>query len=93
MIHSEPFPDGQANGCLSSYGVYVAAEAVPQIVNQRAEAWELNRKRLYLMLPLERYGMIDFGDRAEQDRLIDMCYRLEPDLVVVDSLNAISVRR
>jgi len=31
----------------------VDAEAVPQIQNERAEGWGMDRSRLYLMLPEE----------------------------------------
>ena len=72
--------------------VWVDGEAVPQIQNQRAEAWGMDRSRLYLMLPAEPYGMIDFGDEGQQDTLVEMCYRLGPELVVVDSLSSISAR-
>jgi hypothetical protein len=72
--------------------VYVDAEAVPQIQNERALAWGMDRNRLYLMLPAETYGMIDFGEEAEQQRLIALVYDIQPELVVVDSLSSISVR-
>jgi len=69
-----------------------SAEAVPQIQNERALAWGMDRSRLFLMLPEEAYGMIDFGEEGEQDRLVEMAYELRPELVIVDSLSAISVR-
>jgi hypothetical protein len=72
--------------------VYVDAEAVPQLQNARAEAWGMDRSRLFLMLPPEAYGMIDFGDEDCQNTLVQMCYELAPHLVVVDSLSAISAR-
>ena len=52
----------------------------------------MGRRPLYLMLPPATYGMIDLGDEVQQDRLVDMCAALSPELVVVDSLSAISVR-
>jgi hypothetical protein len=52
----------------------------------------MGRRPLYLMLPPASYGMIDLGDEVQQDRLVDMCAALSPELVVVDSLSAISVR-
>jgi len=52
----------------------------------------MNKSRLYLMMPKDPYGMIDLGDEGQQDRLVDMCSALSPELVVVDSMSAISVR-
>ena len=82
VIHGEGWPDGdpaplglqspEVGDCLAREGkvIYVDAEAVPQVQNERAEAWGMDRSRLFLMLPEERYGMIDFGEEAEQDRLV-----------------------
>ncbi len=104
VIHGEPFPDGapSVNGVPFLNGaparaprtkvVYVDAEAVPQIQNQRAEAWGMDRSRLYLLLPPERYGLIDFCQEEDQDRLVQMAYELQPHLVVIDSLGAVSGR-
>ncbi len=92
LIHGEPFPDGTLP--LHAWGnvVYVDAEAVPQIQNQRAQAWGMDRSRLYLLLPLERYGLIDFYQEEDQDRLVQMAYELQPHLVVIDSLGAVTGR-
>ena len=92
IIHGLAWPDGQAVGEGGRACIYVDAEAVPQIQAQRADAWGIDCNRLYLMLPPASYGMIDLGDEAQQDRLVDMCAALSPELVVVDSLSAISVR-
>lgn len=72
--------------------IYVDAEAVPQIQNERANAWGMNTELLYLMLPGNAFEMIDLGDEKQQDHLMEMCSVLSPELVVVDSLSAISVR-
>jgi len=72
--------------------VYVDAEAVPQVQNERALAWGMDRSRLYLMLPTEPFGMIDFGEEAERQRLLALVHDLQPELLVVDSLSSISVR-
>jgi hypothetical protein len=92
MISGEPFPDGAAAQSPSSRVVYVDAEAIPQIQNERAEAWQMDRSRIWLMLPPEPYGMLDFGSETDQDELVDICCEVEPDLVVVDSLSSISAK-
>ncbi len=92
LIHGEPFPDGTLPYHAWGNVVYVDAEAVPQIQNQRAQAWGMDRSRLYLLLPLERYGLIDFYQEEDQDRLVQMAYELQPHLVVIDSLGAVTGR-
>jgi hypothetical protein len=52
----------------------------------------MDRSRLFLMMPDDAYEPIDFGSRAHQDLLVDMCYHLEPHLVVIDSLGAIHLK-
>jgi hypothetical protein len=93
VIHGEAFPDGPG---LERFApgkvVYVDAEAVPQIQNERALAWGMDRSLLYLMLPAEPFSMIDLGEEAEQQRLLTLVYDLQPELVVIDSLSSISVR-
>ena len=92
LIHGQPFPDGAPPRSAWGNVVYVDAEAVPQIQNQRARAWGMDRSRLYLLLPLERYGLIDFYQEEDQDRLVQMAYELQPHLVVIDSLGAVTGR-
>jgi hypothetical protein len=86
------FPDGAPVPGQERPVLYVDAESVPQIQNQRAQAWGMDRSRLFLMMPDDPYEPIDFGSRACQDLLVDMCYHLEPDLVVIDSLGAIHLK-
>lgn len=92
IVHGLPWPDGQVGGEAGRVCIYIDAEAVPQIQNERAGVWCMDKSRLYLMMPKDPYGMIDLGDEGQQDRLVDMCAALSPELVVVDSMSAISVR-
>lgn len=92
IIHGQGFPDGTEVPRPGANIVYIDAEAVPQIQNERAVAWGMDRERLYLMLPGDAYSMIDLGDQMQQEQLQAMCAALEPELVVVDSLSAISVK-
>jgi hypothetical protein len=87
-----PFPDGTPVPDQERPVLYVDAESVPQIQNQRALAWGMDRSRLFLMMPDDPYEAIDFGSPAHQDLLVDMCYHLEPHLVVIDSLGAIHLK-
>ena len=92
VIDGEVFPGNGEGRFRPGNVVYVDGEAVPQILNERALAWGMDRERVFLMLPADRYGMLDLGAGEEQDRLVDMVYDLEPELVVVDSLGSVSLR-
>jgi hypothetical protein len=95
IIHSLPFPDGapqppfpSGKGPGDRSVLYIDAEMVPQILNERAENYQINRRRLYVMMP-DSDEMIDFGAAKYKDRLVDMVTHLRPELVIVDSLSSI----
>jgi archaellum biogenesis ATPase FlaH len=89
VIHGEKFPDGKACSKPRSNVLYVDAENVPQIINQRAVSWDMDRTRLYLMHP-DLDEILDFSQPKYRDRLTEMIAQLEPGLVIVDSLGSIS---
>jgi hypothetical protein len=92
LIHGGAFPDGAPIPCPGASVLIVDAEGAPALLNQRAAAWEIDRRRLFLMLPPDPQSLIDLADPGQQDRLRDMCRLLEPALVVVDSLAAATAR-
>ena len=89
IIHGAPFPDGQPAPRPGANVLYVDAECVPQLINARATAWQMDAARLFLMLP-EGSDMLDFNLLAHRDRLINMVARIQPELVIIDSLSSIS---
>jgi hypothetical protein len=89
VIHADGWPDKQPNPYPRANVLYVDAESVPQILNERAKSWGMNRKRLYLMNP-DLDDIIDFSGQKYKDRLTQMIAQLEPRLVIVDSLSSIS---
>ena len=89
VIQGEPFPDGQKAPKPGANVIYVDAEAVPQLLNERANSWKMVTERLFLMLP-EPGGMIDFSLARYRDQLTEMVARLSPELVILDSLSSIS---
>ena len=91
IIHGESFPDGQPVPSPEGNVVYVDAEAVPQLLNERAKAWELDTGRLFVMLPVGDQPL-DFSELGDRDRLVEMATSLEPELIVVDSLSSITTR-
>lgn len=88
IIHGKGFPDGAPVPRAGAPIIYVDAEMVPQILNERAEHYQVDRSRLYVMLP-EAGEMIDLGDPKYQERLGEMCVTLQPELIIVDSLSSI----
>ena len=108
VIHGEPFPDGapsrrRANPHPGSRVLIVDAEGAPALLNQRARAWGLDSRRLFLMPasyeepalygePVPYGGLIDLSHPAQQELFDEMCRSLGPALVVVDSLAAATAR-
>lgn len=91
IIAGDQFPDGTPVSQSAANVIYVDAEVVPQLINERALAWQMDCHRLYLMLP-QPNGLIDFGESVYRDQLVEMAYQLQPELVVIDSLSSISSR-
>lgn len=89
VIHGMDFPDGSV---VSKPGpvIYVDAELVPQMINERAERWAMDTSALYLLQPTEFF--IDFSEQWDRDRLAEMAYTIDPVLIIVDSLSSISSR-
>jgi len=90
VIHGEPFPDGSTNPYPDGRNViYVDAELVPQLINERAKAWKVDTSKLFLMMPNPN-DMIDFARQEYRERLRNMVDHLQPGLVVIDSLSSVS---
>lgn len=88
IIHNQGFPDGAAVARPGASIIYVDAEMVPQILNERAQRCGIDRSKLFVMLP-EPGEMIDLGHPRYQDRLTEMAAILQPELVIIDSLSSI----
>jgi hypothetical protein len=71
--------------------LYVDAEAIPQVLNERAEAWDMDRRLLFLMLP-DDDGILDLGQDAYRDQLIEAVEHIQPALIIIDSLSTISTK-
>jgi len=89
VLEGDRFPDDTPVPMQDARVIYVDAELVPQLINERTQAWDMDTKRLFLMVP--KVGeMVDFSQLEWRERLIDMAYELRPELVIVDSLSSIS---
>ena len=92
LIHGHPFPDGAPVPCPGSRVLIVDAEGAPALLNQRARAWDIDRRRLFLMLAPDPGGLLDLAHPNQQRLLLNMVRDLRPALVVVDSLAAATSR-
>jgi len=63
---------------------------VPQLAVARAGAWGMDMSRLFILLPEPGRYFMDFCGATDRDRLTEMVYALEPELIVVDSLSSIT---
>lgn len=88
VIHGGPWPDGNPADRIGNV-IYVEAEAIPQVTNERAQALGINRHKLW-MLMADNGQLLDLTQPAWQDRLLDMATVIEPQLIIIDSLSSIS---
>ncbi len=88
VIAGETWPDGSEKAKAGTV-IYVDAEAIPQVNNERAEKLGVDRDKLYLVMA-DNGQLLDLTQRTWQDLLIEMVADLEPDLVIIDSLTSIS---
>ena len=89
IIQRLDWPDGAPATRPGSNVVYVEAENVAKILNTRADDWEMDKTRLYPMLPAQG-EMIDFSQPECRDELREICYAVKPALAIVDSLSCIT---
>lgn len=87
----DKFPDGSDIPSPAANVIYVDAEVIPQMLNERSSAWAMDTSKLFLMLP-EQYSYIDLTTERDQDQLITMIHVLHPELVIIDSLSSITTR-
>ena len=91
IIHNKGFPDHKPIPKPGCNVLYVDAEMVPQILNERATNYQIDRQKLFIMMP--KVGeMVDFAEGAYRDQLIEMVASLQPELVIIDSLSSIHSR-
>jgi len=91
IIHNIGFPDGASIMRPGANIIYVDAEAVPQIMRERANYYKMDQKKLFPMLA-DSGEMIDLGLQKYQDRLTEMVEYLKPELIIIDSLSSVHTR-
>ncbi len=88
IVHNQGYPDGAPVQRPGANVIYVDAEMVPQILNERTLHYGMDRSKLFLMLA-EPGEMIDLGKERYQERLTEMTEILKPELIIIDSLSSI----
>lgn len=88
IIQGGRWPDGTPTQGPANV-IYVEAEGIPQVLNQRAVALGMNRKRLYL-LTAEPGEVFNLALPEWRDKLIDAATTLRPALIIVDSLSSVT---
>ncbi len=91
IIHNLGFPDNAPIARPGANVIYVDAEAVPQILRERASHYNMDQTKIFLMLA-DHGEMIDLGQQRYQDRLTEMTAYLKPELIIIDSLSSIHSR-
>ena len=92
IIAGEAWPDGSTQTRPGASCIYVDAENVPAILNKRAVEWErwgMDRRRIYPVIPDQEHDIVNLGDDHYRDLLWNMAYKLQPALIIVDSLRDI----
>lgn len=88
QLVSHHWPDGTPVKNPGRPVIYVDAEAVPQILNERALNYGIPRNQLFPLYP-EIGTMVDLGKPEWQDKLIEMTATIQPEFIIIDSLSAI----
>jgi hypothetical protein len=89
VVSNLPAPDDSPFEIRTGHIVYVDAEDFLPDIYERATVWGTDLSKFY---PIRRppRDLIDMSRPVYQDPLIDMCYDLQPDLVIVDSLSSVN---
>jgi putative DNA primase/helicase len=92
IIAGEDWPDGSPQTRPGANCIYVDAENVPAILNQRAVEWEkwgMDRRRIYPLIPEQTHDIVNLGDDHYRDLLWNMAFKIKPALIIIDSLRDI----
>lgn len=88
VIAGDKWPDGAPLPGPAPV-IYIDAEGIPQVLNQRAVELGIDRQRLYLMFA-EAGEVFDLSKPAWRDKLIDAVMTIRPALVIIDSLSSVT---
>jgi AAA domain len=92
LIHGEPLPDGAPVPRPGCNVLVVDAEGSPALLNQRAQAWNMDLRHLFLFAPSGSHRVINLADPQQGVQLVRMVGEVQPALIVIDSLAAATTR-
>lgn len=92
VIHRLKGPDQQPLQTRSGSVIYVEAENFLAAIYQRAQQMEIDLSRLYVLRRQDDEEMLDLGSQRYKDQLLEMCYDIRPDLIVIDSFSTVQTK-
>lgn len=91
IIGGQSAPDNSEFNVLTGNVIYVDAENFLNVIYSRARAWGMDMSKLYPFQPPQG-EQLDLNSTDYQETLWDMCYDLQPDLVIIDSLSSVNLK-
>lgn len=88
---NEKWPDGKPVERPGANVLYIDAEGQPEVIKDRALAWEMKTKRFFLKWPGDG-EIFDLAESKYQDMVSEWAYVAEPELINVDSLSMINTK-
>lgn len=87
----EAWPDGKPIANPGANVFYLDAEGMPEAIKERAIAWQMNRRKFFYKYP-QGGEIFDLGQERYQDMVLQSVYRVQPEIIFVDSLGSINTK-
>lgn len=91
MSKTELWPDGKPIANAGANIFYLDAEGMPEVIKERAIAWKMDRKKFFYKYP-QGGEIFDLGQEKYQDMVFQSVYRIQPEIIFVDSLGSINTK-
>ncbi len=89
MAKGEHWPDGTPIPNPGANVFYLDAEGMPEAIKERAIAWKMDRKKFFYKYPKDG-EIFDLGQDKYRDMVYQSVYRVQPELIFIDSLGSIN---
>ena len=89
MSKGERWPDGTPIPKPGSNVFYLDAEGMPEAIKERAIAWKMDRRKFFYKYP-QGGEIFDLGQDRYRDMVYQSVYRVQPELIFIDSLGSIN---
>jgi len=91
VISGPAWPDGSPIEAIGGTCIYVEAEGIPQVTNERALRMNVDRSKIRLVMAKDD-EIFDLTQRKWRDYLVDLVAAVKPQLIIIDSLSSISTK-